>query len=259
MIVVKRPRNPEDSEYFQIDVVNGILAVTYLTAVEGSRAPFTDEDFTAAASTSVVLNDSFAPNSMYSLYFTVMGGFYWSESFSFLSSRDGGSPLRQFYNVDTKKAPALELFFVDSVDEYVLVSYYPMATRAADALDRPNSEVFFATVAALYPQTVPLFTKFKARRAVVSSLDPNDSIAALESQVDILSQLVFSLLDAMPDCCGAAKVAFPQLDQFKAAVQATSVLTVKGAAVAIPELRAKKQQVRTLQQAYFAEKGGPGA
>jgi hypothetical protein len=261
MIVMKQPRGPSDSEYVRANITNGILSVNYLTVIpdaEKKGPPYEDSDFSSQASASLTLPDYFAPNTLWSLYFTWDGGLYWGETYPLMNSRDGADVLKHFYKVDTSKYPVVELFFLDSSDDYILVSFYPLSTNVADPVLRSERESLLATIEALHPPASALFDKFRARRDLNAKLDPNDSIAALESQVDVLSQLVFTMMDAMPDCCAAAMAAFPQYEQFKAAIQAVSVLTIKPAAVAIPELQQKKQQVRQLQQAYYAAKGGAG-
>jgi hypothetical protein len=91
----------------------------------------------------------------------------------------------------------------------------------------------------------------KAKRDLISDLDYSVSLAYLEAQVDILSKLMFTLLDAHSEITGS----IGEYADIKRAVSNTSVLNIKSIAKCLEEININKQNVRTLQEAYYAAKG----
>lgn len=95
----------------------------------------------------------------------------------------------------------------------------------------------------------PLVIKNKAKRTLLSQIKTGDSLAALEYQVDLLSQLVLSLMAAQ------STVASPTwLAAFQGALAAQSSLQFKGADAATAEIATYKSGLRTLQKNYFTQR-----
>lgn len=82
----------------------------------------------------------------------------------------------------------------------------------------------------------------KTKAVVMTKLNAHASIAALESQVDILSKIVFDLIDELK-----AKPS-PLAAEFRQTVEQTSILNIKGSAEVLQDIGLRKARVRELQE-----------
>jgi hypothetical protein len=95
----------------------------------------------------------------------------------------------------------------------------------------------------------PLVIKNKAKRTLLSQIKTGDSLAALEYQVDLLSQLVLSLMASQ------SAVASPSwLAAFQNALTNQSSLQFKGADAVATEIGNYKAGLRTLQKNYISQR-----
>lgn len=94
-----------------------------------------------------------------------------------------------------------------------------------------------------------LVIKNKAKRTLLSQIKTGDSLAALEYQVDLLSQLVLSLMAAQ------TAVASPSwLVAFQNVLTNDSSLQFKGADAAAADIANYKAGLRTLQKNYISQR-----
>ena len=97
------------------------------------------------------------------------------------------------------------------------------------------------------------------RKKVLLELDPNDSLSYMEAQLDILTKLVFTLLDALdPSIKNVIKSQFPDLNSVEAALMNTSLLNVKDIEHCMREINTTKTKVREIQQNYYEFKSQQG-
>jgi hypothetical protein len=167
------------------------------------------------------------------------------------TSRDGDTPLRMFYT--SSDSFVLSLYFADTCTDNLIVSYLPTKTAEQYEL-RPINETFSEVICLKYPDYKKTLNLQKARQTVLYNLDPNDSIAYLEAQLDILNQLVFTMLDALPDVKKQVVGALPEYDDFKNCFADSNLMTVKPVDKCIAEIGATKAKVRQLQKTYYAIK-----
>ena len=87
-----------------------------------------------------------------------------------------------------------------------------------------------------------------ARRRALEATSPIDAIADLEKQVDLLSILVFKLIEASPG------LAPNWYDEFKRVVETNSSSIFKTFAATIGDIELTKSHIRQIQMRYFVEK-----
>jgi hypothetical protein len=95
----------------------------------------------------------------------------------------------------------------------------------------------------------PLVIKNKAKRVLLSQIKTGDSLAALEYQVDLLSQLVLTLIDAQTNFTAPSWLA-----TYRTALTNQSSVQFKGADAVATELENFKTSLRTLQKNYFSQR-----
>lgn len=97
------------------------------------------------------------------------------------------------------------------------------------------------------------------RKKVLLELDANESLSYMEAQLDILTKLVFTLLDALdPSIKNAVKLQFPNLTSVETALMNTSLLNVKDIGHCMREINTTKAKVREIQQNYYEFKSQQG-
>ncbi len=91
-----------------------------------------------------------------------------------------------------------------------------------------------------------LVIRNKAKRKLLAQIKLEDSIAALEKQIDLLSAVVFALMKGEPAPAWA--------DELKQAIEANSSTDHGGATGSIAGVAAHKAGIRALQAQYFASR-----
>jgi hypothetical protein len=89
------------------------------------------------------------------------------------------------------------------------------------------------------------------KRKMIANIDLGNSIAALEAQVDFLSNFVISLITANPEVAAT----LPGFERFKQVIEAGSVFTVKSEDIAMGDIQYQKTLIRNLQADYYRIKG----
>ncbi len=97
------------------------------------------------------------------------------------------------------------------------------------------------------------------RKKVLLELDANESLSYMEAQLDILTKLIFTLLEvADPAIKNAIKLQFPELNIVEAALKNTSLLNIKDIEHCMKEINTTKAKVREIQQNYYEFKSEQG-
>ena len=95
-----------------------------------------------------------------------------------------------------------------------------------------------------------LSVKNKAKRRLLSQIKAEDSLAALEKQVDLLSQLVVAMAQSLPSDQRPTWV-----DSFQANLSKDTSTQFMGEVASVSDIHDHKTRMRTLQAAYFAQRG----
>ena len=104
-------------------------------------------------------------------------------------------------------------------------------------------------VAAQRSELLSLIVKNKAKRRLLSQIKAEDSLAALEKQVDLLSQLVMAMAQSLPSDQRPT-----WLDSFQTNLSQDTSTQFMGEVVSVADIHAHKTRMRTLQSAYFAQR-----
>jgi hypothetical protein len=104
-------------------------------------------------------------------------------------------------------------------------------------------------VAAQRSALFSLSVKNKAKRRLLSQVKAEDSLAALEKQVDLLSQLVITMAQSLPSDQRPT-----WLDSFQTNLSQDTSTQFMGEVVSVADIHAHKTRMRTLQSAYFAQR-----
>ena len=105
-------------------------------------------------------------------------------------------------------------------------------------------------VAAQRSALLSLSVKNKAKRRLLSQIKAEDSLAALEKQVDLLSQLVIAMAQSLPSDQRPT-----WLDSFQANLSQDTSTQFMGEVASVSDIHDHKTRMRTLQAAYFAQRG----
>lgn len=92
-----------------------------------------------------------------------------------------------------------------------------------------------------------------AKRALLLEMNPNTSLAALEAQVDILTNLVLLLVELSSQKAEVI-TALPKFTEFAQLFADTSLLGSKGMNACLNEMRQTKMRFRKLQADYYSVK-----
>jgi hypothetical protein len=256
MIVLKNDSYLQSS-FLELNIEENILQAKLYGLQEGKFLPLQAEDFNLA---DYILEDKieldmqkiFKPNSILGVMVNKLGKLSKVVDLTeLISSRDGLTPMHTFYY--TSEIHAFTIYFNNSSSEYVLVSFLPTKTNNDYEL-RNRNEILSKIVEEKYPESEKMFNRITVRKNLMFRLDPNNSLAYFEAQLDILSQVVFLMLDNLPDVKNKIDGHFPQFTDFKTAIDEKSVLTVKGVAKCLEEIQTTKSLVRQLQNEYYAIK-----
>ena len=104
-------------------------------------------------------------------------------------------------------------------------------------------------VAAQRSALLSLSVKNKAKRRLLSQVKAEDSLAALEKQVDLLSQLVIAMAQSLPSDQRPT-----WLNSFQVNLSQDTSTQFMGEVVSVADIQAHKTRMRTLQSAYFAQR-----
>jgi hypothetical protein len=139
-------------------------------------------------------------------------------------------------------------------DKYCIISDIPLQTDLSVTLltsPTTSSDIlsgFFGT------DFTNIQNLKKARVRVIVGADPNDSLAYMEAQLDILSQLVFAIYDLLPDTSKNKVVGLiPELFIYREKLESSYVMTVKPSDKCLQELDTKAK-IRNLQSQYYMAK-----
>lgn len=140
-------------------------------------------------------------------------------------------------------------------DELVIVTLLPTKTSLPASVHSIPGPVIEA-VAAVLPgfDTSQRAISNKAKRDLLLQVNPMDILSEQEKQLDLMSALVIDLAERLPVADRPS-----WLTAFKAVIDQHSAVQFKGPAGCIADIEERKSNVRSLQQAYFAQRDGLNA
>lgn len=183
------------------------------------------------------------------IYFTRFGKLTEPLSNDLFKSREGASVLG-LLNIDYFTNSEVVTF--NSVKKkYCFITTLPTITSLAVTItDYENNNDIYRE---FFNGSITIGTETPAgkfRKRMLLELPPNDSLAVIEAQIDIVTKILFLLLDKLPEESAQILAEFPQFPTVRSKLQDTSVLTVKSIDNCIKEFDGK-QKIRNLQQEYY--------
>lgn len=194
--------------------------------------------------TLVLPEKHFSPWSVTSVYCTSLNEIILANDVA--DTRDKDAFMRQSFSCS--EGCIAEIGWGETPDDCAMVSFVPTKASGYLHFDRADRSANFIN------EVIPGFAERRlkyvdARRKALKDIVPLDSIAELEKQVDLLSSLVFLLVDKMPE---AEKPIW--YESFKGVVSTNSSTVFKTEAANIAEIEATKSKIRDIQVQYFTEK-----
>lgn len=142
------------------------------------------------------------------------------------------------------------LYFGDTPDESILIVSEPANTNLIEAVE-VEANAFGEVAAKFYPSASAVRRRNAAKMELVREINPLDSLASLEKQVDMLTSLVLQLAEQMPDAQTISLA--PKL---KSLIETCGANAGKTDDQALASIASFKQSLREAQAAYFAKRQG---
>ena len=255
MIVLKSDAYQMQSIFLSLGITGTVVTLELYELNAGAKIAESVEDFDisnygVASQQTFDLAQIFRAYSRFCVLIDKMGNLMAVADLDALSnSRDGFSGIQFLQQAGDQFA--LALYFHDTAADYVMATFIPTMTTSTYTV-KAQSETFGQMIMAVIPAAENVLNINKAKAALLLGVDPNSSLAGLEAQVDLLTNLVFLLLEAQtPAIQQQISTEFPELSSFQAACSANSVTTVKSAANCVTKLTNVKALVRQLQKTYY--------
>lgn len=171
-------------------------------------------------------------------------------SIRLLDSRDGTS-LLQLLGIYNRNAVLKSMAIAG---DYCIIVEYPLVTELNHVVKNEqwtpfHLQEFFGAAAQDY--LVFDNPKNEYKRKMLTELDPNNCLSSVDSQLDMLSKLVFAMYDKFSvENKTDIEAAFPGLTTYRNSVEATSILNIKSFDNCIKEIEVKNK-LRALQKNYY--------
>lgn len=194
----------------------------------------------STTATYTISPDMFKPQSKFIGFLTVDGDFKVVDDWKFNSAQEGKTGYLAHYRAVGDIT--FNVYFHDSYEESVLFINYPIQTELDVEITGG------AWVHDKIAETIPAYNngylrKVKAKREVLTSLNPIDSIVALEQQVDLLTKIVKGQIDgSVPSWSN---------DYFSKVEGKTCIANENKA---VTQLEEHKTKVREAQTKYFNDR-----
>jgi len=256
MIVVKNENYTGKWGGFLDLAINGTVFTLTLYEVKPGAfysADFNIEDYLITSVQTFDLNQIFRPYSKFGVVLDKMKEMSGIVDLDAIyTSRDGFTAMNTFAHI-TDQLVVL-LYFHDSPSNYVMTTHLVTRTNVPYTLN--ESKILFNNVVlGQIPAASTVFSNVAAKQTLLTSIDPNTSLSGLEAQVDILSSLVFALLDAQATTAQQEiATAIPQVAEFRSACATHNLTSVKPIEACLQEIRNVKGLIRFQQQQYYAAK-----
>lgn len=230
--------------YFKSNVTNSNIETMH-----------TDADYTQISSVTFPISDISAINHSYAIYFNNMGSLTApiDNTKYITSSRNGFGILKVMFGVNDID-PKIHLN--SNAEKLCILCYPPIRNSNVPFTVRAKNEmpndVWIDVFGDAFSSKVSIA---KARRALLIESDPNNSLSYIEAQLDILTEIIFSIYD---NCTADQQIAIqkvvPVFDEFRTLMGSHSVLTIKSEVKCLEELSNGKAKIRKFQSDYYTAK-----
>lgn len=188
-----------------------------------------------------ITEDKFKPRTKFIVYVSENKGLLWIDTAYLNRSIDGYAKL--YYHMRARKGAAVNVYFHDSFNEGMIFSNYRVISDEEFIVT--NKSVWLHTfIADYFPESKKvLVDDINAKNKILYDINTIDSIVALEQQVDLLTDLVKSLINNQQVPSWS--------ENFLNKTTDSSVTTVISADKAINSIEKQKKILRQAQREYF--------
>lgn len=117
-----------------------------------------------------------------------------------------------------------------------------------------SSVKFFKLVLEQFPIYKEKFALVRAKRNLLINLDPNNSLAYIEAQLDFVTKMLLSIIEASPELKAIVLERVQEYANFKDVFEQTNVFTIKSEHDCYDEIKINKPRVRKYQADYITNK-----
>lgn len=162
-----------------------------------------------------------------------------------------GNGLLNLYNI-TEKSPVILFYCI--LEHCCVITDKPLKSECP-VIVRDRNEMPKDILADIVGDTyLKRHAIGNAKRTLLLEMNPNTSLAALEAQVDILTNLVLLLIEHSSKKAEVI-TSLPEFIEFAQLFADTSLLASKGVNACLNEMRQTKTNFRKLQADYYSIKG----
>ncbi|MDR1702319.1 MAG: DUF4376 domain-containing protein [Sporomusaceae bacterium] len=237
MKLIYRKPQEEFGEFLDVELVDN-----YILNLQLFKHGFDENELIDAIELN--LQELFVPYTRFKICFTRKNKFSSVINYDEIqSSRDTYNTLSIFYDLHSDKS--FTLFFGETPDDILLLTSAYINREEAEHI--PITTFASEIICQHFPEYEEKLAPRNARREMLLELDPNDSLSYLESQVDILSEIILEMVKTNP----SIKKSCPAFDKFEATFTATNLFNVKSMDKCLGEISETKSKVRKLQDKYY--------
>lgn len=256
VLITKGEFNYKQPKCFDVTFDEKIENVTITSmATDLLKNEYVDSDYKEISSITFPLASVETINHSYAMYYDNLGNLTTPiDNTKYITrSRDGFGVLKVLFDInDTNPI----MYFNTNGEKLCILSFLPIRTAnmsfTVRAIDELPNAVWISVFGESFSTKVDVA---KARRALLAESDPNDSLAYMEAQLDVLNEVVFSMYDTLTlDQQDSIKKVVPAFDEFRTLIGSHSVLTIKSEIKCLEELSTGKAKIRKVQSDYYTAK-----
>jgi len=237
------------------DKVENITIKTYKADASIMADKYKYDDYKEISSVTFPISTIETVNHSYAIYYDNLGNLTTPiDNTKYITrSRDGFGILKVLFGINDANPI---IYFNTDGEKLCILCFPPIRTSnmsfTVRAIDELPNAVWISVFGETFSNKVDVA---KARRWLLAESDPNDSLAYVEAQLDVLSEVMFSMYDSLAsDQQAAIQTAIPVFDCFRTLVGSHSVLTIKSELKCLEELSTGKAKLRKVQSDYYAAK-----
>lgn len=172
----------------------------------------------------------------------------------FSSLPDAAEMKYEIQNLRMMRQPNSVLFYIipgtDDAIVYTRVSAYYENVEPI-IVNTNNFHEIIVSCYPLYEDPRPLNT---LRLKTMLSMDPNDSLAYVEAQLDFVTAILLAIVEANSELKLDVLKKVNEYANFKDAVEQNMIFGIKSVAKCLEEIRVNKAKAREVQQVYYRER-----
>lgn len=252
VIYTKRPFEFDEqyNRYIDLHLNEASVDIEYYVADAShlNGGNITEGDFILTASQTFDNEILFQDTHMVGVYLDKNGELVAVNMSNIYKSR-GGKTLFDLININTDSEPLI--IFKWYLGKYVIISSHALKCNLPYIIDGEEKQPLQFYIQYYGEDYVKAHAIGNAKRNLLVSMDPNQSLAYIEAQLDMVTRVLCYLLDKNPDIKASLIEGFPELPEFMSELLNSSVFNIKTSEKCLEEIKNGKSRARDLQKAYY--------